>query len=101
MAKEAIDKIREAEIKADVLIQRAIEYMSQTLKKAEQDSKDLFSQKKNEAAIAASDIVKEAEENAAKYVSEASENGNKELHVLKESVLGKTDAVVKKIIELL
>lgn len=101
MAKEAIDRIKEAEVKADVIRNRADSYFKQTMQKAEDDKKALIEEKRKEAAQAAEVIIEKAKENAEKYIIENEESGKKELHVLKETVLERQEKTIAGIIKLL
>ena len=99
MAKEAIERIKEEENKGKALKEEAMLYLKQTLKKAEEDKALLFEQKIAEANQAAEDILKNAGIKAEEILSLGQETGQKEIYVLKQTVLEKTDETVNEVID--
>ena len=99
MAKDAIERIKEEELKANALKEEAEIYLKQTLKKAEEEKLLLFEQKIKEANQAAEDIIKNAEKKAEEILSLGQETGQKDIYVLKQTVLEKTDDIVNEVID--
>ncbi len=99
MAKDAIDRIKEEEIKAKALIEEAELYLKQAMQKAEEDSVLLFEQKTSEANQSAQEIIKNAEIKAEEILSLGRESGQKDIYVLKQTVLEKTEETVNEVID--
>ena len=101
MAKEAIDKIVLAEEECKKIKEKANVYLKQTLDKAEQDRVELFDKKRQEANIAAKDIINQANAKAEEILKASDESGNKEVHSLRETVLEKSADIVSEIINMI
>lgn len=101
MAKEALQKITDAEAKGKALKAKAAENAANTEAKAKHDGDKLIADKISEAKTKAADMISVAEEKCAVILAEAKEKAIKNGEDMNKTIAANEASVIEGIIELL
>lgn len=94
MAKETVQAVRNAELKAAQIEKDAVQKKEEILSKAQQEARGLIASTTKDAQAKADKALAEAEKSGAGLIEAAKLNAEKEILLLKEMVKNKEQAAI-------